>query len=185
MFNYILFNLPSTKPCNINDDGAPTNKSTKRTIHSPVSDKMSATMNILVLEPFYGGSHKQFIDTLLPLAVDYDQVLGQTLPKEVARKKSKWPSFKFTLYEMSAKKWHWRARTSALYMSQIIQSQNVKFDILFASSVLNLAELVALRPDLGNIKHKILYFHENQLVYPVQMQKERDFQYGYNQILSR
>ncbi|KAL7991730.1 hypothetical protein Chor_015986 [Crotalus horridus] len=55
--------------------------------------------------------------------------------------------------------------------------------ILFASSVLNLTELVALRPDLGKLK-KILYFHENQLTYPVQKCQERDFQYGYNQILS-
>ncbi|KFO11307.1 Glycosyltransferase-like domain-containing protein 1, partial [Balearica regulorum gibbericeps] len=55
--------------------------------------------------------------------------------------------------------------------------------ILFASSVLNLAELAALRPDLGKLK-KILYFHENQLAYPVQKCQERDFQYGYNQILS-
>ncbi|KAI6065296.1 Glycosyltransferase-like domain-containing protein 1 isoform X3 [Aix galericulata] len=55
--------------------------------------------------------------------------------------------------------------------------------ILFASSVLNLAELAALRPDLGKLK-KVLYFHENQLAYPVQSWKERDFQYGYNQILS-
>nr|XP_009920865.1 PREDICTED: glycosyltransferase-like domain-containing protein 1 [Haliaeetus albicilla] len=55
--------------------------------------------------------------------------------------------------------------------------------ILFASSVLNLAELAALRPDLGKLK-KVLYFHENQLAYPVQKCQERDFQYGYNQILS-
>ncbi|XP_076784822.1 tRNA-queuosine alpha-mannosyltransferase isoform X4 [Arvicanthis niloticus] len=55
--------------------------------------------------------------------------------------------------------------------------------ILFASSVLNLTELAALRPDLGRLK-KILYFHENQLVYPVKKYQERDFQYGYNQILS-
>ncbi|XP_048164640.1 glycosyltransferase-like domain-containing protein 1 isoform X4 [Corvus hawaiiensis] len=57
------------------------------------------------------------------------------------------------------------------------------FLILFASSVLNLAELAALRPDLGKLK-KVLYFHENQLAYPVQKCQERDFQYGYNQILS-
>jgi len=49
--------------------------------------------------------------------------------------------------------------------------------------VLNLAELAALRPDLGKLK-KVLYFHENQLAYPVQKCQERDFQYGYNQILS-
>ncbi len=54
---------------------------------------------------------------------------------------------------------------------------------LFTSSVLNLAELVALRPDLARLK-KVFYFHENQLVYPVRKSQERDFQYGYNQILS-
>lgn len=57
------------------------------------------------------------------------------------------------------------------------------FRVLFSSSVLNLAELVALRPDLASL-HKVLYFHENQLQYPVRKQKDRDFQYGYNQILS-
>lgn len=55
--------------------------------------------------------------------------------------------------------------------------------VLFCSSVLNLCELVALRPDLARLK-KVLYFHENQLAYPVQKDQERDFQYGYNQILS-
>lgn len=55
--------------------------------------------------------------------------------------------------------------------------------VLFASSVLNLAELIALRPDIAAIR-KVLYFHENQLVYPVRKQQDRDFQYGYNQIIS-
>ena len=55
--------------------------------------------------------------------------------------------------------------------------------VVIASSVLNLAELMALRPDLTQLK-KVLYFHENQLIYPVRKQQERDFQYGYNQILS-
>lgn len=57
------------------------------------------------------------------------------------------------------------------------------FRVLFSSSVLNLCELVALRPDLARLK-KVLYFHENQLVYPVRKDQERDFQYGYNQVLS-
>ena len=55
--------------------------------------------------------------------------------------------------------------------------------VVFASSVLNLCELVALRPDLGTAL-KIYYFHENQLVYPVRKQQDRDFQHGYSQILS-
>ena len=48
---------------------------------------------------------------------------------------------------------------------------------------MNLCDLVALRDDMKCLK-KVLYFHENQLVYPVRKQQDRDFQFGYNQILS-
>ncbi len=116
---------------------------------------------VLFIEPFYGGSHKQLID-ILHDSIGHDNSL---------------------LITMKAKKWHWRARTSALYLSQTIPEIDSHFKTLFASSVLNLAELVALRPDIGRLK-KIIYFHENQLVYPIQSQKERDFQYGYNQIMT-
>ncbi|NXU88660.1 GTDC1 protein, partial [Xiphorhynchus elegans] len=116
-------------------------------------------MSVLLIEPFYGGSHKQLMD-LLQEELQEDCVLC-TLP---------------------AKKWHWKARTSALYFMQTVPTSS-NYRILFASSVLNLAELAALRPDLGKLK-KVLYFHENQLAYPVQKCKERDFQYGYNQVLS-
>uniref|UniRef100_G1PPE3 tRNA-queuosine alpha-mannosyltransferase n=1 Tax=Myotis lucifugus TaxID=59463 RepID=G1PPE3_MYOLU len=115
-------------------------------------------MSILLIEAFYGGSHKQLVDLLQEELEDC------------------------VLYTLPAKKWHWRARTSALYFSQHIPVSE-HYRTLFASSVLNLTELAALRPDLGKLK-KILYFHENQLVYPVKKCQERDFQYGYNQILS-
>ncbi|XP_016052013.1 PREDICTED: glycosyltransferase-like domain-containing protein 1 isoform X2 [Miniopterus natalensis] len=115
-------------------------------------------MSILVIEAFYGGSHKQLADLLQEELEDC------------------------VLYALPAKKWHWRARTAALYFSQNVPGSE-RYRILFASSVLNLTELAALRPDLGKLK-KILYFHENQLVYPVKKCQERDFQYGYNQILS-
>ncbi|XP_009317298.1 PREDICTED: glycosyltransferase-like domain-containing protein 1 [Pygoscelis adeliae] len=116
-------------------------------------------MSVLLIEAFYGGSHKQLMD-LLQEELQDDCVLC-TLP---------------------AKKWHWKARTAALYFMQTVPA-STNYRILFASSVLNLAELAALRPDLGKLK-KVLYFHENQLAYPVQKCQERDFQYGYNQILS-
>ena len=118
-------------------------------------------MKILVVEPFYGGSHKQLLDTIL-----------ETLHQKVD----------FDLFSLPAKKWHWRARTSALYFSQVIPKDH-GYCILFTSSVLNLAELLGMRPDLQRCR-KIVYFHENQLVYPVREIKERDCQYGLNQIMT-
>ncbi|XP_022660626.1 glycosyltransferase-like domain-containing protein 1 isoform X2 [Varroa destructor] len=82
---------------------------------------------------------------------------------------------------MTDKKWHWRARTSALWLAMNIPRKRYKR--LFISSVANLAELLGLRPDLAGCE-KILYFHENQLEYPVRNPKLCDYQYGYNQILS-
>ncbi|XP_035824606.1 glycosyltransferase-like domain-containing protein 1 isoform X2 [Aplysia californica] len=117
--------------------------------------------DILIIEPFFGGSHGQLVKLLLS-------------DHEIAHRAE--------ILTLPAKKWHWRARTSALYFSQTIPSgKNYRY--LFSSSVLNLAELIALRPDLAALK-KIIYFHENQLIYPVRKRQDRDFQYGYNQILS-
>lgn len=132
---------------------------------------MEATTTVYILEPFFGGSHKQLIDFLTSSA----------LPEA---------SFNVHLFTLPAKKWHWRARTSALKLSQLVPTAPPGGRlVLLCSSVLNLAEFLALRGDLKPAK-TIVYFHENQLVYPVQTSSSssdkevRDFQYGYNQILT-
>lgn len=83
---------------------------------------------------------------------------------------------------LSAKKWHWHARCGALLTYKLIPEVTTE-KVLFCSSVLSLSELVGLRPDL-NVLKKVMYFHENQLAYPVRKIKERDVQYAYNQITS-
>lgn len=121
---------------------------------------------LLILEPFYGGSHKQLLDTLTS-RLDHDSSAAPLT---------------YHLVTLPAKKWHWRARTSALKLSQMVERDH-EYTTLLTSSVTSLAELLGLRPDLAQLR-KIVYFHENQLCYPVQKAKDRDFQYGYNQITS-
>ena len=116
------------------------------------------TPRLLLVEPFFGGSHKQLIDAVVS-RLDPEDYLLITFPD---------------------KKWHWRARISALAISQQIPKDHA-FATLFTSSVLSLAELVGLRPDLARLR-KVVYFHESQLEYPVRKAQERDFQFGYNQI---
>lgn len=57
--------------------------------------------NVLVLESFNGGSHKQMTDLF---KLEFEQTID--------------------FYGLSAKKWHWRSIASALHFSQIIPVQN-------------------------------------------------------------
>ena len=125
----------------------------------------------VLVEPYYGGSHKQFVDLLV------QQLLAPA-------------GGRFVTVTLPAKKWHWTMRTAALCVSQRIPKPLPAGSTLFASSCLNLAELLALRPDLAAAR-KLLYFHENQLTYPVKRPAtaataalERDFQFGWIQIMA-
>ena len=88
-----------------------------------------AMVGLLILEPFYGGSHQQLVDRLT----------------------SRLEADTFTLITLPDRKWHWRARTSALNLSQAVPREQ-SFSSLFCSSVLSLAELLGLRPDLHALR---------------------------------
>jgi glycosyltransferase involved in cell wall biosynthesis len=120
----------------------------------------------VLLEGFYGGSHAQLIDLIRRPG---DHVL--TLP---------------------AKKWHWRLVSSAAsyFAREAPRVPPEASATLFVTSMVNLAEFLALRPDYARAGvKKVYYFHENQLAYPTrqkdaQKRQERDFQYGWAQIVS-
>ncbi|VDN98045.1 unnamed protein product [Rodentolepis nana] len=114
---------------------------------------------ILLLEAFNGGSHKQLINSL-------ERLLAET-GKRVC------------VVTLPANKWHWRARTGALQLAALIpRNITVGYRVLFTSSIFSLPELLALRPDLAAIPKKYLYFHENQLAYPLREGgKTVDYQY--------
>lgn len=121
-------------------------------------------MNILVLESYYGGSHKAFIDGLC----------------EASR-------HEWTLLALPAHKWKWRMRHSAITFAaqadDLIESSQ-HWDLLFCSDMLNLAEFIALAPRRLASLPKVIYFHENQLTYPVRAEDERDCHFAMTNLTS-
>lgn len=116
---------------------------------------MGKNLKITALEAYYGGSHKQFIDKIADKSVHNYSIL--TLPPN---------------------KWKWRMTHSAHYFAeQINNTENFYTDLFFCSDMLNLPEFVGLlKPEFRNIPI-VLYFHENQLVYPTQYPGKRNYNF--------
>jgi glycosyltransferase involved in cell wall biosynthesis len=121
-------------------------------------------MNILALEPYYGGSHQAFIDGL-----------------------SKVSKHNWTVLTLPAHKWKWRMRHSAITFAtrtvELMEKQQ-SWDLLFCSDMLNLAEFVGLAPAGVAELPKVIYFHENQLTYPIRVEDERDYQLAMTNLTS-
>lgn len=115
-------------------------------------------MKILALEPYYGGSHRAFLDGWAALS------------------RHDW-----TLLTLGANKWKWRMRIAAITFADQINAhigETPLPDAIFCSDMLNVAEFKGLvSPRLKNVP-LIVYFHENQLTYPTQVESERDYHYG-------
>ncbi|KAK2964691.1 putative Glycosyl transferases group 1 [Blattamonas nauphoetae] len=121
-------------------------------------------MKLVVIEPFYedSGSHKQFVEILKTIFE---------------------PILEMEVYTQRGVKFHWRIRCSSMYFAETIPQQGDTPGILLCSSVFHLAEFLGLRKDFQNWV-KLIYMHENQLIYPVQHTDESDFQFGWIQIVS-
>lgn len=107
---------------------------------------------ILFLESFYSGSHKAFANGLI--------------------RNSK---YNFDILTMPARFWKWRMKGAALYFANQIKNPE-KYDLIFTTDLINIADLKVL---LGNkCPPVILYFHENQLTYPLNKNEKLDYHYG-------
>jgi glycosyltransferase involved in cell wall biosynthesis len=121
-------------------------------------------MRILALEPYYGGSHKAFLD-------------GWS-----AAGRHEW-----TLLSLPAYKWKWRMRHAAVtFAGEVRQrlAQGSRWDLVFCSDMLNVAEFLGLASKEVRDLPSLLYFHENQLTYPVRVESERDYQFGLTNMTS-
>ena len=134
-------------------------------------------MRILVLEPYYGGSHRAVLDGLFErLDVEFDLL---TLPP---------------------RKWKWRMRGAAITMAAETRHLHQEFladetrntaavggkrwDLIYASTFVNLAEFYGLAGEAVSGVPSIVYFHENQLIYPVRHEEEWDYQFPLTNITS-
>lgn len=115
-------------------------------------------MKILFLEPFYGGSHKAVADGFAACSSHHVDILSLA------------PRF-----------WKWRMRGSALAF--IRQVENLAdYDLIFATDMVDVTDFKTLAgPRCPPV---ILYFHENQLSYPLEPGEKRDFHLGFTNIIS-
>lgn len=121
-------------------------------------------MNVLALEPWFGGSHRQFLEGL-----------------------SRHSGHEFRLITMAARFWKWRMQGAAVTLANKARetvAEGFRPDVLFASDMVNLPAFLALTRDLFAETPVVLYFHENQLTYPIRPGTERDVTYAYVNYLS-
>lgn len=119
-------------------------------------------MKILALEPYFGGSHKAFLD-------------GWS-----ARSQHEWE-----IIGLPAYKWKWRMRHAAITMANDVAArigEGATWDALFCSDMLNLAELLGLVPEAVCRLPTVVYFHENQLTYPRGAETDRDLHFAFTNL---
>ncbi len=104
---------------------------------------------LLFVEPFYGGSHRQFVDAL--------------------RAHSSW---EIELVTMPARFWRWRRRLSAFEIVRRMEEQHLDpegFDLVVVSDYVDIGDLKALwgSRTRGRIPPTFWYCHETQSTYPL------------------
>ncbi|MGD2149311.1 MAG: DUF3524 domain-containing protein [Desulfobacterales bacterium] len=113
-------------------------------------------MRFLFLEPFFGGSHKDFAQGLV--SHSRHEIDLVTLPDRF---------------------WKWRMRGAALYFVKKIPSLK-DYHGLITTDLMSLSDLKSLwrQPPLPSL----VYFHENQLTYPLAPGEHMDYQFGFTDI---
>ena len=113
-------------------------------------------LKFLFLEPFYGGSHRDFADGLA--ACSRHRIELETLP---------------------ARFWKWRMRGAALRLVQRVKHLH-EFDGLITTDLMSLSDLKALSGP--EFPPTLVYFHESQLSYPLAPGERMDYQFGFTDI---
>jgi glycosyltransferase involved in cell wall biosynthesis len=119
---------------------------------------LKTKLKLLFIEPFFGGSHREFAQGLVAHSRHRIDLL--TLP---------------------ARFWKWRMRGAALYFIQKVTSLE-SYHGLITTDMMSLSDFKALAN--GACPPTLMYFHENQLTYPLAPGEHADYQYGFTDITS-
>lgn len=116
-------------------------------------------LKILLIEPFYTDSHKQWADGLI--ANSRHQIKLLSLP---------------------GRHWKWRMFGAAVTLANEFKKLNETFDLILATDMLDVSTFLGLTKELTANTKTAIYFHENQLTYPwskndpdVELQRDRTY----------
>ena len=112
-------------------------------------------MQILLVVPYFGGSHRAWAEGYACHSRHDVELL--TLP---------------------ARFWKWRMQGGAVTLVEALRERDLRPDLLLATDMLNLPVFLGLARDRLADVPVALYFHENQLTYPVPPGERRDLTYG-------
>ncbi len=116
---------------------------------------------VLIFEPYYGGSHKHFLKGL-----------------------QKYVTADYLLFTLPARSWKMRMQLSAPWFIEQIKELAVSdryFDSVLCSSFVDVAVLRALLSGVDGWNHDariLIYFHENQFVYPQRFGEPVQYQFA-------
>jgi len=113
-------------------------------------------MRFLFLEPFFGGSHKDFAEGLISHS-----------------------RHSIDLVTLPARFWKWRMRGAALYFFKKIEALDT-YDGLITSDLMSLSDFKMLAGP--RCPPALVYFHENQITYPLAPGEALDVQFGFTDI---
>ncbi|MBN1630135.1 MAG: DUF3524 domain-containing protein, partial [Thermoleophilia bacterium] len=122
---------------------------------------------VWAVEPYFGGSHKYFLRALA----------------EHSR-------HDFTLFTLPGRHWKWRMQGGAVTLAARAASaahqaaHQAAPTVLLATDMLDLTTFLALAGPPLDRTPVLLYFHENQLTYPLPPGVERDLGYALKNITS-
>jgi glycosyltransferase involved in cell wall biosynthesis len=113
-------------------------------------------MRFLFLEPFFGGSHRDFAEGLVSHS-----------------------RHEIDLVTLPARFWKWRMRGAALHFFRKVDNP-ADYDGLITSALMGLSDFKMLTGP--GCPPALVYFHENQITYPLAPGEALDVQFGFTDI---